>query len=810
MAASRLERLASLSENQFRTQVVMPLLQQMGYERIRDVHGPDEDGKDIVCRYRTPLSTVNIAVVIKKGDLSNRKAAKRGTNRLSEVREQVHEAFTVPVEDTSEKTSIAINSVIVWVSGRIRSGVRRQVTRGLSSEFTNVEFKDGPETVDLLKMHYPKFWTIGDFNISTYFTRARKKYSQLQELLALGLQDSRRQLSSVFVEPKIELRERVRSKQAIKERLPRKRFQLSKLLENHPQNVALIGGMGTGKSAALRRLLLQIIEVNERGLKKFPIPVYVRFRDLDFQQADSILIGLQTEFQQLAPSGEANEFEALLNEGNVTVLLDGLDELETDENISLGIQELTRFVEKYRNPRVIFSSRSLEAFETSSVLSKFTVYHMRHLDYQQIQTLIRKWFENSDKDGEALIRLVSNPLTYTSLPHTPLTLALLAVVYDRGIQDLPANLTELIEKYVEIALGRWDMDKGIQQQIEWRIKQNLLGQLAWSLVQADEFSVSQSSIEDLVEAQRAEIGLTYDSKAIAREIIERSGLLIPRGDGQFVFKHHSFLSYFAGHELSLQPDSRELIVDRFYDYAWSRIIFFACGIKRDDRSFLASIAEDIVIPEENQLHFAMQLGLVTQASYLTPLSVKVDLLKRAIFTAVQAWDEIAGQLREVRQSEESSRHVGQFVLLDFITAHLCLGLGSPILRPALEAIVMEVLDKPTTVQDNISDVQKEWYLFFLAIACIEVEAVDSFVALMNAEIIRNPMLLTFCEFHAEFVHDVATLSSDSRAKLDEQVKKLAKRRRGLAKQINRLFDQAPDPILLPASTALSAEGTEAL
>jgi len=805
MAKSRQERLIGLSENEFRTQVVMPLLQRMGYERIRDLHGPDEDGKDVVCRYRTPLYTVNIAVVIKKGDLSNRKSAKQGTNRLIEVREQVREAFSVPVEDASEKMSVAINSVIVWVSGRIRSGVRRQVTRGLTSEFTNVEFKDGPETIDLLKTHYPEYWTIGDFNISTYFARARTKYSKLQELLALGLRDSHRQLSSVFVEPKIELRERVRSKQAIKERLPRKRFQLSKLLENHPRNVVLIGGMGTGKSAALRRLLLQIIELNEKDLKKFPIPVFVRFRDLDLKQPDSILKGLQTEFDLLSPPGEVQSIEELLDAGNVTVLLDGLDELETDENISSGIRELSEFVDKYSNPRVIFSSRSLEAFETSSLLSKFTVYHMRHLDFQQIQTLIRKWFENSDKDGEALIKLVSNPMTYTSLPHTPLTLALLAVVYDRGIQDLPANLTELIEKYVEIALGRWDMDKGIQQQIEWRIKQNLLGQLAWSLVQRDEFSVSHSYIEDLVEAQRAEIGLTYDSKAIAREIVERSGLLIPKGDAQYVFKHHSFLSYFAGHELSLQPDSRELIVKHFYDFAWSRIIFFACGIKRDDRSFLASVAKNIVIPEEDLLHFAMQLGLVTQASYLTPLSMKVDLLKRAIFSAVLAWDEIASRLRAVRQSEDSQPHVGQLVLLDFITAHISLGLGSPILKPALEALVQEVLDKPTAVLDSISNIQMEWYSFFLAIACIEVEALDSFVDLMNIDIIRNPMLLTFCELHAEFMHDVATLSDDNKSKIADQVKRLTKKRRGLAKEINKLFDQEPNPILLPSNTSVSNE-----
>ena len=398
------------------------------------------------------------------------------------------------------------------------------------------------------------------------------------------------------------------------------------------------------------------MRITKLRYKRYPIPIYLKFRELDLNNSTAIRDGLSSEFILLATDDESTDLEELLERGDVVVLIDGLDELESEENIKNGICLLTSFIDKYTNSRVVFTSRSLEIFKSSNVLAQFAVYRILNLDFQQIQTLLRKWFEDSDKDGEQLVKLISNPVTFASLPHTPLTLALLATLYDRGIQELPANLTELLEKYVEITLGRWDTDKGIRHQIEWRIKQNLLGQLAWELIQNNQTSMSYNDILNLVEKQRNEIGLSYDSEAIVKEIVERSGILIPYEDGNYVFKHYSFLSYFAGYELTVQPNGLELVAEHFYDIAWSRIVFFACGIKRDDKSFLQKIVDDIHIPDKNILFYAMQLGLVTQASFLTPLSLKAKLIERAMLSFVFAWDELATKFEGVRLGEDKPRH----------------------------------------------------------------------------------------------------------------------------------------------------------
>ncbi len=805
MASSKQDTLNLLSEDAFRSDVIVPLLRELGYTNVRLHHGPAEYGKDIICQFIAPLSTEHIAVVAKVGNLTGAAKPKTLTLRLADVKEQISQAFSIPIEDATLRSPTNVNRVIVWITGTITNSVHHQVTNDNGNSYAYVDFIDGSKTIELLDALYPSYWTIGDFNITTYFSNARKKYSELEELLSLGVQNTSRQLPTVFISPKLELIERVRSKQAWQQGLPRRKYEFTQILKIHPQNTAIIGGLGTGKSTALRRILLQVIENNETALQKYPLPIYLKFRELDLDSATAIKDGISGEFKLLATADEATDLEELLERGDVVVLIDGLDELETEEKIKKGICLLTSFIDKYKKSRVVFTSRSLEIFKTSNVLAQFAVYRILNLDLHQIQRLIRKWFEDSDKDGEQLVKLISNPVTFASLPHTPLTLALLATLYDRGIQELPANLTELLEKYVEITLGRWDMDKGIQHQIEWRIKQNLLARLAWELVQKNQISMSYNDIQNLVEKQRNEIGLSFDSETIVKEIVERSGILIPYEDGNYVFKHYSFLSYFAGYELTVQPNGLELVAEHFYDIAWSRIIFFACGIKRDDKSYLQKIVNEIHIPNSNILFYAMQLGLVTQASFLTPLSFKAKLIKRAMLSFVSAWDELATKFDDVRLREEKPRHLRQVDLLIFICAHLNLGLGSLILRPTLEAVVEDTLESPIVVDDSSihlhQSVEIEWFHFFLAIACINAEAISSFQKLLNSNIIRNPMLLAFCKIQAEVMLDVAAFTDKDESKLIDEIKHIGKTLKGRSKEINQIFDQSPNPIQLPATTS---------
>jgi hypothetical protein len=64
------------------------------------------------------------------------------------------------------------------------------------------------------------------------------------------------------------------------------------------------------------------------------------------------------------------------------------------------------------------------------------------------------------------------------MPRSPIAAILLADIINQNAQDLPSNLPELYSKYMELTLGRWDCEKGLQSLKEFETLQSLMMELA--------------------------------------------------------------------------------------------------------------------------------------------------------------------------------------------------------------------------------------------------------------------------------------------------------------------------------------------
>jgi hypothetical protein len=729
--SERLSRLSTLSESEFRQDLLVPLLRKMGYTEVRERHGPDEYGKDITFAENTPLGRTCYAVVAKAGDISG---AATGRSNLTAVKAQVGQAFDIPYYDIDNKRRQKVNHVIVWATGTISNSAETQVIDSQSDQFKNVSFKTGQSTAELVEQYFPTYFTFGDAYLSDYYAMAKDFYGRTEELRTLGTSADRFRLPVIFVPP------------LLKPYFPRlkgskveTRTYSPQDIESSRDNMLVVGQMGSGKSTLLRRLLLSTIDKNESTGATSPLPILVNAKRLDLEREDAIEAALVDEVSRLSPLSEGSK---LLAEGlgsSALVLIDGVDELRDEALILKAFANIGSFAERHPRARMIVSSRSIDLIDNPDVLSGFTTLQVEELSAAQTRSFIENWFGKESPIAVRLTRFLHDPLTLHGLPSTPLTLAIVAILYSHGIRELPANLTELFSKYVELALGRWDEAKELSQLFEWRIKQFLLRGVAWSMHGDRSLTLSPSSFDSITTGLARDRGLTIDPHRFRQEVADRSELLVMNDEGLYEFKHRAFQDYFAGLELISRASALDLVVQHFLEPWWGQSVFFACGLRPESADFLDRIMESSTPSSQDLLAFAFNLGLATQASYLAPRATKFAAVIRVLDAFADAYVYIEREFEELPEKPK----LPPFLPPDFLVAAILAGtsrhaLGSISLADVLAEIAEDYLSRDLSTLSGDQRPSLERKGLFLAVACAACDNAESFANLLESQLITNP------------------------------------------------------------------------
>ena len=103
--------IAKMKENEFRTAVLIPLFKKMGFQGVQDMHGPQEQGKDIVMwKHDEHNGRMNYSVVVKAKRVTG---AASGSSSAVDVANQVWQCFTSDYEDVNESVRQRVD--ICWV-----------------------------------------------------------------------------------------------------------------------------------------------------------------------------------------------------------------------------------------------------------------------------------------------------------------------------------------------------------------------------------------------------------------------------------------------------------------------------------------------------------------------------------------------------------------------------------------------------------------------------------------------------------------------------------------------------------------------
>ena len=550
---------------------------------VEITHGAREFGKDLVMIKNKGLVTHVIGVVVKRGNINGKTLgdvddlksharsvlSNNAKKKIEEIRSQIDQALAHPAETKSILEDLPISTVYVVLAGEFSNNARIRLTSELKSE---IQVLDINWLIDNFTEFYPEIFFQG--RIISFL---EKKTSELEENHKRD--ESGKNLSEFFVDPLIRPLSSPLDfdEKSIRTVLKKRKFSFLHLREisaKHRKKLILLGDPGTGKTGAVTKLVIdmyqdackQLLKRPGKSNEKISVPVLIAARQ--FRGLESIESFLSAYF-------ESEETQSRFKV--VMLVVDGLDEIESPNRCAV-IDKLDEFSEAI-GCSYILTSRKIDILNT--LPDKYEKYELLPFEFSQALKMVSKLASTPnilETMKESLEKIQSQILL------VPLSLMLLVELVEEH-KEIPASLTELYDRFFDMALGREDREKGIEILFDYRIKKKFLGTLAYSEFRdKNRLAMPREEFEQFLDTYAEQYGWSSEKlRGFVREI-ERAGIL--NGQVEVIFKHKSFLDYFAAfyvHENWGYIDklNDNLIVETYFDDIWSEVAFFYIGLRQE-------------------------------------------------------------------------------------------------------------------------------------------------------------------------------------------------------------------------------------
>ncbi|MDM9379553.1 NACHT domain-containing protein [Chlorogloeopsis sp. ULAP01] len=315
---------------------------------------------------------------------------------------------------------------------------------------------------------------------------------------------------------------------------------LSKVLKSqHSHKIAIIGEPGAGKTTLLQRIAFWILDETQN------LPIFIRLGNLGnpapkFQD-------VRNHWLEDVLGSEAHkrkaEFEKLLSDGKVWLLLDGVDEMATYEH---PLSCIDRWIPTcYQTCRVVLTCR-LNTWEANPyALNGYQTYRTLQFSQEKVEGFIKACFENPN-DAQKLQQALNQPgkERIKDLVKNPLRLMLLCSTWHLHDGKLPDTKAELYQMYVE-EFYCWKQDEfptTSQQRKQLNAK---LAELALKAIDEKEkrFCLQKKFIEDVF-VDASLFDLAVNKLAWLNQVGVDANNPNPNNP-VYAFYHSTFQEYFA-------------------------------------------------------------------------------------------------------------------------------------------------------------------------------------------------------------------------------------------------------------------------
>lgn len=363
-------------------------------------------------------------------------------------------------------------------------------------------------------------------------------------------------------------------------------------IANQTPYLMVLGGPGTGKSTFLRKIGLEALKGRQKvGFQHLCLPVLLELKEFRSSEID-IKAAIGREFE-ICGFPEYQRFtEQALAQGQLLVLLDGLDEVPADRLNEL-VSRIQNFVDRYSKNRFIASCR-VAAYRYN--LRRFTDVAIADFSDEQIQSFITSWFQQQPEQGKACWEKLASQdyAAARELAHTPLLLTLVCLLYQRAGQ-FPTNRATLYYRALWVLLEEWAGEKGIPQELlykglDTRRKELMLAEIAHDALQSDQLFLSKREIARQIERILQDMlpeEPFIDGVAVLRSMEIQHGILVEQADEIYSFSHLTIQEFLtAQYIVDDEEKIEQLVTDRLTETRWHEVFLLLAGLKRADKLLL--------------------------------------------------------------------------------------------------------------------------------------------------------------------------------------------------------------------------------
>lgn len=733
--------------------ILMKLLPKMpDVIDVEYTQGQTEMGADfVIARQDTTFgSTDYIGVVAKVGAI---------VQNFSAVERQIDEC-SVPRTFRNGKEKIIVDEVWVVATGYVTKGAQEKIHEKFKTR--KIKFIDGGRLEKLIDKYLPSFWNEVPLETAEYLSKLKTRIAQIDISVSLVSMSDGHPLyieQDIYTLPPQEYKNKPTRLQKHS-----KKIDIISVIEK--QKLILIeSGMGGGKSKLIRKLIDHYTKPETYiSTKLFPLALtYKEFTD-DYD----------SDIDKLIKSRVTSNMEKELHEHTIFLLfIDGVDEknLPIEDQFTI-LKNFSNQVHSRSNVKAVITSRYLKALdETSELQTQIERYELRPLSLNKtiaFITAICKQINITDR----LIEDLKKSTLLHELPRTPLAAILLAKIINENSKDLPSNIPELYSKCVELMLGRWEIDKGLESHKEYETLDNVLQTLAKYLLDNELPYISIEEAKSFFRDYLKNRNLELEVDLLFQLLVERTEfMLIDLERQRITFKHRSFTEFFYAKGCIKNHDMH--VDNRAFQLYWMNIFYFYLGLLKDAPGPLRELID--LEPESEGERWLKLFNMANffMAAYLTPYEVIEDGITKVMKDAANLYADVAAGKSESQLAKLPRMHF-LFVFQYLMRYSYSFGFFIRALEKAALEIDESALDKDL----------KAYALFFVNVAYIDSGAGESFDFLLKDHGGDLPLDLILAYKHES--KDVKERTALMR-KQDKRLKRILKHNKALDNAIDALY-----------------------